>query len=171
MPPPLISFPTIIIMEKIDTTIPSFDDEKVLDSILDNSEDEIAVRGKKWKMRWVRFSARRKITNIMLNEEEGPKAICKCVAALRCNGFFKMKFMYWILWRWYYYVKEYSESELLPYVQMCKKKVLLPEYYVVTTYLIEMRDTIMAQTTKEVNRTLQEHLLERQIQSRKSTQK
>ena len=130
-------------------TQPTENDERQLNSVMDDGVDYVMVRGKRWAVRWIRNRAKRKVTDIFLNEKEEDKVAAKCTAALRLNGYFKIKFFYWILWRWYYYVRQYSEAELLPFIEMCKKKVQLTEYFVAIILLTEMKDTMMMMTRAE----------------------
>lgn len=52
----------------------------------------------------------------------------KLVALAVLNRFWKIKMFYWILWRWYYYVKEYTYDQLFPIVAESKKKIPLEMY-------------------------------------------
>ena len=83
---------------------------------------------------------------------------CKCVAAARLNGYFKIKFFWWILWRWYAYIRAYTDLELTEAVNLIKKKVeiALAIYSVNTTLLIGMRETIMKMNRQEAKAILQE---------------
>ena len=56
---------------------------------------------------------------------------------------------WWALWRWYFYVRQYSEAELLPLIELSKKKVPLETYLTATIYLTAMKDTVMQMTRKE----------------------
>ena len=49
---------------------PTQGEEKLLDDIVENSVDYVEVRGKRWAVRWVRNRARRKVTDILLKEED-----------------------------------------------------------------------------------------------------
>ena len=137
---------------------PTTEDEKLLDSMIHNSIDYVEVRNRKWGVRWIRNRARRKVSSIMLNEKDEDKVICKCAAALRLNGFFKITFLYWFLWRWYYYVAQYTEGELLPFLEVCKKKVPVDAYVMDIILLTGMKDTAMNMTKEEANRILRARL-------------
>lgn len=137
-------------------TEPTEKEKKTLDSIVENAKDYVEVRGRKWGVRWIRNRARRKVTSIMNNEKDEDKVVYKCAAALRLNGFFKITFFYWFLWRWYYYVKQYSEEELVAFIDLCKKKVPVEGYLIATMLLTGMRDDTMNMTREEVNRILRE---------------
>lgn len=133
-------------------TEPTGDDEKLLSDIVEDSVDYVTVRGRRWAVRWVRNRARRKLTDILLKEKEEDKVVCKCAAALRLNGYFKITFLYWWVWRWYYYVRQYGEGELLPFISMCKKKVPAEEYLIAIMLLTGMKDTVMNLTRAEAER-------------------
>lgn len=112
-----------------------------------------------------------KISRIMLKEGGDELAIgCKCLAAARLNGYFKIKFLWWILWRWYAYWRQYTDLELTEAVNLIKKKVAvyLAVYSLNTTLLIETRETIMKMNRAEVKATLQEHFTDKAGKSAKN---
>lgn len=151
---------------------PDIEAQREYSSIIDNGTDEIEVRGSKWLVGWLRNEAKRKITSILLDKEIGELTVpCRCAAAMRLNGYWKIRFFYWLLWRWYYYVKEYTDNELLPFVSLCKKKAEPFAYYAIITFLTEMKDTTAAMTREEVER-IQVALRSAQLEaSQKSTQR
>ena len=79
------------------------------------------------------------------------------MAAARLNGYFAIKLLWWMLWRWYYLVRRYTDSELVEAVALIKKKVAPGSYLLVTTLLIGMRETMMQMNRAEVSVSLQEH--------------
>ena len=82
----------------------------------------------------------------------------KCLAAARLNGYFKIKLFWSILWRWYAYVRAYTDIELTQAVSLIKKKadVAMAVYSINTTLLIGMRETIMKMNREEAVATHQE---------------
>ena len=149
---------------------PTVEDEKLLNEVIENNPDELEAFGRKWKIGYLRNGTKRKVTNILMREKQEDKVSSKCTAALLLNGYFKIFFFYWILWRWLYYIKQVGDEELLPIMEYCKKKVDVESYCLVTIYLTEMRDTIMTMTREEVNRFLQESRGVQHGASGKSTQ-
>ena len=148
-------------------------DEIELNNIVDNSKSKVKIPGTKkvYNIGWLRHEATRKITSVILKtgKEEEDKVSSKIAAAIVLNDFWKIKFFHWILWRWFYYVKQYGDAQLLPLILEGKKKVQRGEYYSVIMLAIGMRDTIMTMTREEVNRFLQEHSLEQPITSGKNS--
>lgn len=147
----------------------TIEQEKALNEIVENKKDVVEIRGRKFRIGWMRNRAKRKITDIILEEKYEDRVSAKCSAALILNGYFKITFFYWFLWRWFYYVKQYSDKELMPLVELCKKKVQLEDYCLITIYLTEMRDTIKSMTREEVNRIRQESFMAQRGRSGKST--
>ena len=84
------------------------------------------------------------------SEMDESKVNCKVAALFRLNGFFMIHLFYWLVWRWMYYVKEYRNEELLPYLAECKKKVGLESYIYTTILVTGMKDTVMSMTREEV---------------------
>lgn len=148
---------------------PSLDAERELNDVINDSKDVIRIRNIRWKVGWIRNRAKRKLTDILLNEQEDDKVNSKCAAALLLNGYFKIFFFYWLLWRWFYYVKQYSDEELLPVIELCKKKVQVEAYCATTILLTEMKDTIMIMTREEVNRIRQESIMAQRGRSERNT--
>lgn len=125
-------------------------------AIVHNSIDIVYLRNRKVKMKWLYGGVRDLLSKVLLEEKDESKVGAKCAALIVLNGLWSIKFFYWFLWRWFYYVKQYTEEEYLPLMSMCKKKVGAENYYLLTTLLIGMKDTMMAMTRKETERFLQE---------------
>lgn len=142
--------------------------EGKLNDIVKNSVDEVTVRGRKYKVRWLHNGTIRKLTDIMLAEGDESKVSCKCAAAIALNGCFRIKLLWWAVWRWFYYVREYYDAELFELIETAKKKVPAEQYYMNTILLIGMRDTMMNMTRKETKAILQGLSSERHTQSGKT---
>ena len=138
---------------------PTEKEEALLDSIVENSKDTVEIRGRKWHVEWMRNGTKRKVTHIMLTEKEDDKVNSKCAAAIVLNGYWKILFFYWFLWRWFFYVMQYSDEELLPLIETGKKKVRVEGYCACTILLTEMKDTVKSMTREEVNRIRQESFM------------
>lgn len=151
------------------TEQPTREDEQLLNEVLENKPEKLKAFGRKWNIGYLRNGTKRKVTDILLNEKEEDKVNAKCAAALLLNGYFKLFFFYWLLWRWIYYIRQAGDKELLPILEYCKKKVDVESYCVATIYLTEMRDTIMTMTRKEVNSFLRANRGEQPGASEKNT--
>ena len=129
---------------------PTIEDERDLLSVIDNDPSEVEIRGKSFSFKLLTGFAQHKITQIMLAKGQDSKDTCKCVAAAWLNGFFSLKFLYWFVWRWFYYIRQYSEEELSEAVALIKKKVPAEQYTINTILLIGMRETMMQMNKNEV---------------------
>lgn len=138
---------------------PTKDDERELNAIRKDEATEVGIPGtrKKYRIRWMKHETLWKITDIVLEDKEDRKTGCKIGAAVVLNDYWKLKFWWWALWRWFYYVRQYSDEQMLPIVMEGKKKVPQAAFYEITMYSIGMRDTIMTMKKEEVERFLQEH--------------
>lgn len=145
---------------------PTLEEQRLLNNVAINSVDTVEVRGKEWKIRWLRGFAIRKVTDIMLQEPKINKFGqdissgmdgCKCAAAIKLNSWLGIKLLYWFLWRWFYYVKQYGFHELFPVIELAQKKMAFQsqEYQRVIIYLTALKDTKMMMTKKEVEATQQ----------------
>lgn len=135
---------------------PTLDDERDLLAIMDDESSFVTVRGKRMQIGMLTGHAQHKITRILLGKGNETTITHKCLAAARLNGYFGIKLLWPILWRWYYYIRQYREDELSEAISLIKKKVPLAEYLANTTLLIGMRETMMQMNREEVFRILQE---------------
>lgn len=140
-------------------TQPSIEAERELEGIVDNDKEYAFVRNRRMGFRDLNPWGLHKVSRIMLKEGGDELAIgCKCVAAARLNGYFKIKLFWWILWRWYAYIRAYTDIELSAALKLIKKKVDVASvvYCVSTTLMIGMKETIMKMNRAEAKATLQE---------------
>lgn len=137
-------------------SIPNIDDELELKSVENNYPDFVEVRGKKYSVKWMLNFTRSKITEVILSKNNDDKQSCMCAALMVLNSFWSIKLWYWLTWRWFYYVKQYTERELTDLLVLGKKKVPLNSYYENTILLIGLKDTNMMMKKTEVATRLQE---------------
>ena len=128
---------------------PSLDSERLLDEILGDSVELVSMRGRKksYPVRWMKPGTMRKLTHIMLAKDNA--------ALIILNDFWKIKFLYPILWRWFFYIKQYTDDELFPIIAAGKKKVPAKNFFMNITLLTEMKDTIMIMKKEEAITSLQ----------------
>ena len=86
---------------------------------------------------------------------EDTKLACKAAAIIILDGYWKLKFRYWFLWRWFYYIKQYDNIQLQKILEVGKKKVPLNQFYGTIMSLTEAKDSLMRMRAKEVEATLQ----------------
>lgn len=137
-------------------TLPTPEDEKMLDDVMEDSVDYVEVRGKKFGISWLKRGTIRKFTNIMQKSGNDDKISCQCAATILLNGYWKIKFLYWIVWRWFFYVKQYGDHELIPIIATAKKKIRVKDYYTATIFLTAMKDTMMSMNKEEASNILRE---------------
>lgn len=135
-------------------------DERQLSSIANDEKDMVLLGKKRVPIGWLKRGTLRKFSSIMVDGKTDTKsesqATCKLAACVMANGFFRIKFIYPFLWRWYYYIRQYDDSVLLPIVEMGKKKVQLTEYYSIMMLAQGLKDTHQTMTREEASRILQE---------------
>lgn len=143
--------------------------ERALFGAVENETEYVAIRSKQIGLRDLCGWARHKITKILLKEGGDEFAVgCKCLAAARLNGYFSIKLKWWFLWRWYYFIRKYTDSELVEAIALIKKKVASGSYLLNTTLLIGMRETMMQMSRAEVAASLLEHSGDKAGKSAKS---
>lgn len=143
---------------------PTIEDEKLLNEVIEDSFDIVAIKDtkKKYKIGWLKKGTMRKISSETLKDGEDDALSAKTAALVILNNYWKIKFFYPILWRWFFYIKEYSDDQLSEIIAVGKKKVPYIQFLTNTILVTGMRDTIMTMTKKEAERIRQELHTEKQ---------
>ena len=137
----------------------TLDDEKLQMSARKNWSDVVEVRGRKFKIKWMHPATTEWITCLVLKEGNDSKILCQASALIALNGFWKSHLFYWLVWRWFYYIRQYNASELIPLIEMAQKKTAQEVAEACLRGLIlvtALRDTTKQMTKEEARRTLQE---------------
>lgn len=143
--------------EKIEKEVTREDEQELL-KVTENKYDIIEVRGRKLKIRWLHPATTDWISSIIQKDGSENKVFAQCAALIRLNGFWKCHLFYWFLWRWYYYVRQYTISELTPLFELAQKKTAQEE---AQAYLNAMAFLIALSTTKkQMTKAEAEHILQ-----------
>ena len=137
----------------------TLDDERMLESVIENYADDVVIRGHVYKVKWMHPATTSWITRLMLKEGNDDKILCQSAALIILNGFWKCHLFYWILWRWYYYVRQYNAEELRPLFEIAQKKTqqqIATAYLADTMLLTALKDTKKQMTKAEAERSLRE---------------
>jgi len=165
---------------------PSVESQRDYVSLRDNDATIVPVLGtrKKYKIRWLKNGQINKLSRLLIrksdtDEKDGQndspldavlddtKLACKAAAIYILDGYWKLKFRYWFLWRWFYYIRQYDNEQLQPLLDAGKKKVPLTQFLLATMSLTEARVTLMSMRTEEVERILQERATVQQEETEK----
>lgn len=172
-------------MEEPHVEQPSEAQQRELKSLIEDTPTEVGIlrTKKRYKIRWLKNGAVCKLSDLLIHkgktdngdeEADGSvldvikadsKLACKAAATMILNGYWKIKFKYWFLWRWFYYVRQYDGVQLQEILAVGKKKVPLMPFYGTTTLLTGVKDTLMQMRTTEVEHILQERALEQYTKS------
>jgi hypothetical protein len=133
---------------------PNKETEELLNALIEDEPEIVEMNGKSYKIGALRHGLVRKLTKIALTEKDERKVTTKSVAAIILRRFWRIKLFYWFLWRWFYYVKEIPETEMIKVFIAAKKKLPATAYSLNITLLIGMKDTIMTMTRDEAKRSL-----------------
>lgn len=153
-------------------------------SLRDNDPTVVSIVGtkKKRKIYWLRNGQLEKLGRLMIHKrpkdnddsenlslldeiKDDSKLACKASAIYLLNRWWKLWLLYAFLWRWFYYVKEYSAMQLSEILEEGKKKIPLTQFFIITMSLTEARDTLMMMTTREAERILREQSTARSSQT------
>lgn len=151
----------------------------------DYTECKILNHKKSYKVHWLRNGQIEKISRLLIDKHKDDgkdgkeedilavmhrdaKLACKAAAIYTLPRWWKLKLLYWIRWRWFYYVKEYSYIELKDIIIEGKKKVPQMPFYTVITSLIGAKATLMSMRAKEVEAILQEQSMEQRLQRQRN---
>lgn len=136
------------------------EDEQLLVSVQNNLKDAVKVRNKTYMIGWMHLGIGDWVSDLIANGGDN-KIMAKAAALIVLNGFWKAHLWYWLVWRWFYYVKQYNAAELTPLFQTAQKKTLQEER---TAYLSDMMllaalSTTRKQMTPEEARRIHQELL------------
>lgn len=137
-------------MEKIEQ--PTDEYRKKLDALINASPEEIEFRGKKRKINWLHKGTIRKFSHVMVTEEDPEKRNTKICAIVMLNNVWKIKFFYWLYWRYLYYIIDLDENDILKVLNASKKKVQQEQFYINTILSTGMMDLMMTMTKQEAER-------------------
>lgn len=152
---------------------PSIDAQQIYLSLISNDAEEVGIlrTNKKYKIRWLKNGQLEKLSRLLLHKKtidestttgsdvmdailEDNKLACKAAAIIILDGYWKIKFRYWYLWRWFYYIRQYDNIQLHEILETGKKKVPLNQFYATIMSLTEAKDSLMRMRAKEVETTL-----------------
>ena len=166
-----------------DVQQPNIEEQKEYVSLRDNSATIVHIRNKKYNLKWAKNGQISKLSKLLIlgkvkdenpSEEEilsdiseSSKLSCKAAAIYILDGYWKLKFRYWYLWRWFYYIRQYDDDDLKEVLSVGKKKVPLQQFCVTIMSLTEAKDTLMMMRTREAERILRELSMEQPSQQQK----
>ena len=131
---------------------PNVELQEVLDDILNETPTEYTFRGKKRMLGWLHKGTTRKFTHIELKEKNEWKKRIKQCAVVQLNNVWKIRFFYWLLWRYYYYIIDLDVWEVLGVLNVAKKKIQSAAFQLTTILATAMTDAMMTMTKAEAER-------------------
>lgn len=137
---------------------PSVDYQKLLLDIMEAGPEKVSFRGKEIEIRWLHKHTQLKFSHIVLKEDNVSKRNAKLCACILCNNIFAWFFpiVYALKWRWYHYVLDLDDTEVLKVIVAAKKKIQFYQSEFITTFSTVMKDEMMAMaTTKEEAKAIQ----------------
>ena len=165
---------------------PDNEQEKALLDI--NSETKSLVHipytNKSYRVGYMKPYCSEKITKLIVESEasvpksevdsmklmsERSKLLSKASAYIILNNFFKINLFYPFLWRYFYFIKEYTYDQLFFILVEAKKKIQLEGFSLSMAFLHLMKETKMTMTTKEAKAYHQELLSAQEQASAKNT--
>lgn len=165
-------------------TNPTAENERDYISLRDNDATIVAIPGtkKKYQIRWLKPFQIEKLGRLLVRKNKGQKATgtelddvihdvklgAKAAAIYILDGLWTSKFKYWFLWRWFYYVRQYSFSQLQPILDEGKKKIPLGQFLVLSMSLTEAKGIVMNMRTEEAETIRLELLTEQRSQQQKN---
>lgn len=128
---------------------PNVELQEVLDDILNETPTEYTFRGKNRMLGWLHKGTTRKFTHIELKEKNEWKKRIKQCAVVQLNNVWKIRFFYWLLWRYYYYIIDLDVWEVLGVLNVAKKKIQSAAFQLTTILATAMTDAMMTMTKVE----------------------
>ena len=84
------------------------------------------------------------------------KLACKAAAIYVTPGFLSLKLKYWFLWRWFYYVRQYDNSQLQPILSAGVGSTPYIDFLKTMSILSNQKTTQMRMRAKEAEAIIQE---------------
>ena len=148
---------------------PSVDLQELLDSVLHDEPTEFVFRGKKHKIGWLRKGTMSRCSHIRSKEKNEWKRNVKICVCILLNNIWKIRFLYWIYWRWLYYIKDVDVAEVLRVLDVSKKKIPSNAFSLATILATGMTDVMMTMTRSEAKAIQAEQAGEQPSRSRRSS--
>ena len=152
---------------------PSVEEQREYVSLRDNDATVVSILGtkKKYKIRWLKKGQIEKLSRLLIrkgdtdNEDGGndspldairddAKLTCKAAAIYILDGYWKLKFRYWYLWRWFYYIRQYDDIQLQEILMTGQKKTPVEPFLIATMLLTGAKASLMNMRTEEADRIL-----------------
>ena len=152
---------------------PNDDIQRLYQDLIDNTPTEVTIlnTNTKYKVRWLKNGQLEKLSRVLLHNEEDDgkttgndvldeiladaKLACKASAILLLDGYWKLKFNYWWMWRYFYYIKQYDNIQLQPLLDEGKKKIPQMQFFRSIMSLTGAKTTLMTMREKEAVSILQ----------------
>lgn len=131
---------------------PGFDLQEAITDVMTQEPSEITFMGKRRKLGWISYYTEGRFSKVMVKEKDPYKRNVKACALLLLNSFWVIKPLYWLYWRWLYYVKECSQAEVLRVLDEAKKKIQSEPFSLATILATAMMNTMMTMRKQEAER-------------------
>lgn len=143
---------------------PTIEEQKELLSINTDGKEEIQIPFSKdvFKIGWMKESTKEKLSLLELNDgievassdterdvKKRARFMAKAASLIILNGI-KANMFHWVYWRYLYYIKGYSSNQLLPIIQLGKKKAVQRESLLGSILVSQMKNTNIMMTAEEV---------------------
>ena len=128
---------------------PSVDLQELLDSVLHDEPTEFVFIGKKHKLGGLGKGTRGRCSHIRAKEKNEWKRNVKSCVCILLNNIWKIRFLYWIYWRWLYYIKDVDITDVLRVLDVSKKKIPSNAFSLATILATGMTGVRMTMTRSE----------------------
>ena len=87
---------------------------------------------------------------------EDTKIAAKAAAIYITPGFWKRRLTYWMRWRWFYYIKQYDNTQLQPILSAGQNSTPYIDFLKCASILVNQKDTQMRMTRQEAEKVMQQ---------------
>lgn len=141
--------------------------ENVNDGGLKYTVVEIPRTKKKYMVRTLTPNQLEDIAKLLFNKRgktmtteadiiQNTKIAAKAAALYLLPGYWKRKFTYWYLWRWFYYIKQYDNEQLQPIISAGYGSTPYVDFLQTMSILANQKDAQMRMTVQEAEKVMQE---------------
>ncbi len=137
-------------------------------------EVEILRTKKRYTIDWLKNAQMTKLASLLIQKKHGGKnetnegsdtfkailddnkLACKVASIYILNGFWKIRFRYWMLWRWFYYIRQYETSQLMPLLLAGRERIPFEQYLFATSIQASAKEILTQMTMQQIEEKLRE---------------
>lgn len=154
----------------------SVEEQKEYIALMGENPIEVGIlrTKKRYTIDWLKNAQMTKLASLLIRKKKGEKdesnggsdtfnailndnkLACKVASIYILNGFWKIRFRYWMLWRWFYYIRQYETSQLMPLLLAGRERIPFEQYLFATSIQASAKEILTQMTMQQIEEKLRE---------------